>query len=194
MTLTRACLITLLLAIPSGWVAAADSGSFAIYAEYARDSNKLMKNGLNRRVFNVVEAQEGSDIALRPDGAITLQPGRYRLTGFSLVTMQATFAPPSLRNNTNYPGYCLVYPTSVESTGMKKTLANCIGIGSPQTAYGGTPSTFDAIFTAGAQTDIAVGHQSGEKLNDEVYLSVYEVDGTPSEYHVFARIAITRIR
>lgn len=28
--------------------------SYAVYAEYAKDSNKLMKNGLNRRDYHAV--------------------------------------------------------------------------------------------------------------------------------------------
>jgi hypothetical protein len=38
-----------------------------------------------------------------------------------------------------------------------------------------------------------VGHQSGENLHDEVYLSVYEVAGIKSEFHLFARIVITKM-
>ncbi len=166
--------------------------SYAVYAEFARDSNKLMKNGLNRRVYNVVEAQSGTDIQLSSDGSITLQPGTYRLSGFSLVTMQATFAPPQPKNNHNYPGYSLVYPVAFESD-IPNLLANAIVIGSPQTALDTTPSTFEAVYTATEKSTIAVGHQSGEDLHNEVYLSVYDVEGTPSDYHVFSRIAITRL-
>jgi hypothetical protein len=166
--------------------------SFAVFAEFARDHNKLMKNGLNRRVYNVVEAQSGTDIQLASDGSITLQPGTYRLSGFSLVTMQATFAPPQPQNNSNYPGYCLVYPVAFESD-IPNLLPNAIVIGSPQTAMDTSPSLFEAVYTVTETTTIAVGHQSGEDLHDEVYLSVYEVEGIPSDYHVFSRISITRL-
>jgi hypothetical protein len=30
-------------------------------------------------------------------------------------------------------------------------------------------------------------------LNGEVYLSVYDVTGIPSDYHVFARVSITEL-
>lgn len=167
--------------------------SYAIYAEFARGSNRLMQPGLNRRVFNVTEAQSGTDIALGADGSIVLQPGTYRMSGFSLVTMQTTFSPPALPNNLNYPGYCLVYPTALEGAAQNELLPGAVSIGTPSTAGDTTPSIFDAIYTASTTTTIALGHQSGEDLNDEVYLSVYEVDGIPSEYHVFARIAITKL-
>jgi hypothetical protein len=166
--------------------------SYAIYGEYARNSNKLMKNGLNRRVFNKVEAQSGSDTTLNSDGSITLKPGTYRISGFSIVTMQTTFAPPQPKHDTNYPGYALVYPVADESAG-KSLVNDAIGIGSPQTALDAFPSSFDLVYTTKATTKIAVGHQSGNDLHDEVYLSVYDVSGETSNYHVFARISIWKL-
>jgi hypothetical protein len=165
--------------------------SYAVYAEYARDSNKLMKNGLNRRIFNVTEAQSGTDIKLEKDGSITLQPGTYHIQGFSMVTMQATFAPVTLKNNNNYPGYCLLYPKQYESD--TTILKNQIGIGSPGTAYDTAPSLVDVIYTCEKEMNICLGHQSGEDLHNEVYISVYSVDGIPSMYHVFARLAINKM-
>jgi hypothetical protein len=166
--------------------------SYAVYTEYARDANKLMKGGLNRRVFNKVESQSGSDITLNGDGSITLAPGTYRISGVSTVTMQTTFAPPRVTHDNNYPGYAMVYPVSAESAGMG-ILKQAIAIGTPNTASDLAPSVFDAIYTATARTDIAVGHQSGDDLHDEVYLSVYDVNGAKSDYHAVARIAITRM-
>jgi hypothetical protein len=52
---------------------------------------------------------------------------------------------------------------------------------------------FDLFYTTAKKTDIAVGHQSGADLHNEVYLSIYEMNGTPSDYHVFARITITKL-
>ncbi len=165
--------------------------SYAVYGEYARDSNKLMKNGLNRRIFNVTESQSGTDIKLEKDGSITLQPGTYRLQGFSMVTMQATFAQPVMKNNNNYPGYCLIYPKQYESD--TAILKNQICIGSPGTAYDTAPSLVDVIYTCEKETTICLGHQSGEDLHNEVYISVYSVEGIPSMYHVFARLTITKM-
>jgi hypothetical protein len=168
------------------------SQSYAIYGEYAQGSNKLMKNGLNQRVFNKVEAQSGSDASLNGDGSITLKPGTYHITGYSITTMQTTFAPPQPKHDTNYPGYALVYPVADESAG-KSLVGDAIGIGSPQTALDATPSMFDFVYTTKATTKIAVGHQSGHDLHNEVYLSVYDVSGETSNYHVFARISIWKI-
>ncbi len=151
-----------------------------------------MKNGLNRRVFNTTKAQAGTDITLGSDGIITLEPGTYRITGFSNVSMQVTFKPSTITHDNNYPGYAIVYPKSVETAG-REMLKQAIAIGSPQTAQYMAPSLLDAIYTAAARTEFAVGHQSGDNLNNEVYLSVYEVDGERSDYHVVARIAITKM-
>ena len=163
---------------------------YAIYAEFAKDSNVVMKKGLNRRVFNTVEAQQGSDMVLQKDGSITLMPGKYRITGFSMVTMQANFASPVTVNGLNYPGYCVVYERDFEGN---DPLGHQIGIGSPSTAREMTPSLFDLVFSADRVTQICVGHQSGDEFQDKVYLSVYSVDGVTSPFHVFARIAIFRL-
>src|SRR5580765_6807433 len=102
--------------------------SCAVYAEYARDVNKLMKNGLNRRVFNKIESQSGADILLHPDGAITLAPGTYRITGVSTVTMQTGYGPPVPQHDNTYPGYSMVYPVSAEHAGFD-TVKQAIVIG-----------------------------------------------------------------
>jgi len=166
--------------------------SYAVYAEYARDTNKLMKNGLNRRVFNKVESQSGFGITLNPDGSISLAPGTYHMTGVSTVTMQTAYAPPVSQYNNTYPGYGMVYPVSAEDTGHE-VLKRAIAIGTPATAMYMAPSVFDTIYVAPATIDIAVGHQSGDDLHDEVYLSVYEVQGETSDYHAVARITIVRL-
>ena len=166
--------------------------SYAVYAEYAREANKLMKNGLNRRVFNKVESQAGADIRLNPDGSITLLPGTYHITGTSTVTMQTTYAPPVPAHDNTYPGYSMVYPVSAENAG-RGTLQQAIAIGTPATALDLAPSVFDAIYVAPAKIAIAVGHQSGDELHNEVYLSVYDVQGEKSDYHAVARISILRL-
>lgn len=106
--------------------------------------------------------------------------------------MQTAFAPPVVKNNNNYPGYAMVYPKSAENSGME-VLKQAIAIGTPNTASDLAPSVFDAVYTATAKTEIAVGHQSGDDLHDEVYLSVYDVNGAKSSYHAVARVTITRL-
>lgn len=166
--------------------------SYGVYAEYAADNNKLMLPGLNRRVFNKIEAQSGDDITLWDDGIITLQPGTYRLMGVSTITMQTGFAPPDFPSNNNYPGYSVVIPVSAENLGVAM-LESAIAIGTPCTAGDLAPSVFDAIYTTKNEVDIEVIHQAGQDLNHEVYLSIYDVEGMTSPYHVVARVTITRM-
>ena len=171
--------------------AAQTQTSFAIYGEYARDTNKLMKDGLNRRKFNVVEAQSGSDITLEPNGVIRLKPGTYKVNGFSIVSMQDTFAATEPLNNDSYPGYSLVYPRELEKD--PAILQHAIGIGSPQTAQFLAPSIFDFVYTTDKTVRICVGHQSGDDLNREVFISIYDIEGAKSDFHLFARISITKL-
>ena len=171
--------------------------AYAIYAEYAHDSNKLMQPDLNRRVLDSVEAQSGTDIQLIKEGenrgCITVEKGTYRMIGFSMVTMQDSLSLPHMKYNNTYPGYALVYPRLYEDSAMTPILKHTIGIGCLSIPYFSTSSLFDCIYTFKEKTTIAVGHQSGHDLHDEVYLSIYEVDGLKSDYHVCARIAITKI-
>ena len=106
--------------------------------------------------------------------------------------MKTTFAPAVTQHDTNYPGYALIYRVADEPAG-RSLLQKAIAIGSPQMALTTTPSLLEAIYTAREETVIAVGHQAGEDLHDEVYLSVYEVSGIRSDFHVFARITNMRL-
>jgi hypothetical protein len=164
--------------------------SYAIYAEYAKGLNKVMQNGLNRRMFDTTEAQAGTDIRLEKDGSIILKPGTYHITGFSAVTMQITMEiVVSVRD---YPGYCLVYPSQYEKDSAL-VLQHRICVGSPGTALDTAPSLFDVVYTCTKEDTICVGHQSGKIFNNEVYLSVYDVAGEKSPYHVFSRVSISKL-
>jgi hypothetical protein len=165
----------------------------AIFGEYASRFNKKMVNGLNRRVFNREEVTDkNGNIILGTDGAITLNPGMYRIMGFSNVTMQDELWPSPLRHATTYPGYCLVYRKEDEPKSQDDLLPLALGIGSPTAAAYFAPSTFDLVAVIASKTEICAGHQVGAS-NDEVYLSIYEIDGTKSDYHAVARIGITRL-
>ncbi len=167
------------------------SRSYAIVAEFARDSNRHMKDNLNRRVFDTVMSSEGKDITLEKDGSVTLEPGTYHINGYSLVTTQVTMAPPVPNDSNNYPGYCLLYPKQFESD--TTALSHNITVGSPATALNTTPSLFDIVYTVKERTTICLGHQVGKDLNGQVYLSVYEVGGIPSNYHIFAQMCVERM-
>lgn len=160
---------------------------YAVFGEYAEGRNKLMQPGFNRRVFQRIDSQAGQGIRLNGDGTITIAPGTYRINGFSMVTQQLGFSPPTFEHDNNYPGYAIVKPANSSDFG------DAIAIGSLSTAGYSTPSIFDAIYSTDTEVVVEVGHQAGKALNAEVYLSVYEVDGVTSPYHLAARVCITRL-
>lgn len=157
--------------------------SHAIYAEFAK-ANVKMADGLNRRIFNTTEAEFGHNIRRDDKGVVTLLPGVYRITGFSMVTMQITMEPPVVKSN--YPGYCLVYETDQEANARDTHLC----VGTPATSAECNPSQFELIVECDRPRQISVGHQAGIKLLEDIYINVYDVAGEKSPYHVFARIAI----
>ena len=86
----------------------------------------------------------------------------------------------------------MVYPKDVEKSGHE-VIAQSIAIGSGATSSELEASLFDAIHTFDRKTDICVGHQSGDDLQGQVWLSIYTVGGVPSDYHLMARIAVTKL-
>jgi hypothetical protein len=190
LTLAPGVVITMIFFSCTGDHSSAPGASYAVYAEFARDSNVHMKNGLNRRLYNITEAQQGDDITLANDGSVRLKAGTYHITGFSAVTMQATMKPVVSKYGENYPGYALLYYKDFEADTV---LQHQFCIGSPGTALDMNPSLFDGVKHFPSDTSICVGHQSGNQLNNEVYISVYMVDSTASPYHLFSRISILRL-
>jgi hypothetical protein len=163
---------------------------YVIYGEYAT-KNDTMKNGLNRRMFDSLEVDSGGTaIKYQADGSFALEPGTYRVTGFSVVTMQTAFGLPVMKDSNTYPGYCLAYYREDEAQALQKM----ISVGSPGTAYTTTPSLFDFVIHVDTTRYLCIGHQVGEDLHHEVFMSVADVVGAmPSMHHLFARIAITKL-
>lgn len=171
------------------------SKSFAIFAEYATGENK-MHSGINRRILNKEEALHGDKINLHKDGTIILQPGTYRINGFSTVTMQTEFSPTPVKEH--FPGYCLVYKKEDEAESRYKNIC----VGSWALSDTSHPSLFDCFFTCEFQTEICLGHQAGdvEGREEDVYYGVNSEGINPetgeqrtSDQRLYARIAICEI-
>jgi len=166
--------------------------SFAILGEYARDHNVLAKGGVNRRVLNVVEAQRGKKIRLLGDGCVRLREGLYRVNGFSFVSVQNTTQIVVPKFGTNYPGYVVVYERQYESD--PNIRYHLLAIGSASVATDMSQSHYDAVLHVDRKHRegmvVCLGHQAGDNLHDEVFLSLYDIDGISSEQHVMARMAI----
>jgi hypothetical protein len=161
------------------------SHSYAVFAEHS-PTTKLMKPGMNTRVFNVVEAHSGKDIRLEMGtGVITLAPGTYHITGFS-TTAYATQEPPEMVA-TRAPangGYCRLRLVSDSAEDRDAGIV----FGGISTANV-VPSLIETYFTTDVETQIVMEHQCGSSVQDVCLQS----DAGGSTKHVFARICIRRV-
>ena len=163
-----------------------------------------MGSGVVPRTFNVVQAEAGCAISrVRTSDPATdctvirLLAGTYRITGFSLLTMDnpngpdGTTNPPVLNVTNKFPGYALVYDADNPPRGVAD-LGTAMDIGSVQQAYDSTPSLVDTIVALTRTTNISLGHQCtytpGGK--EPVYIRIATRD---SVFHTFAKIAIHKI-
>jgi len=147
--------------------------SYAFLVEVGT-SNQAMKPGLNRRVLNTVVSSAGNDIELLDDGCVRLQPGTYRLTGFSEITYEprADANPETLP----LPGYCFLYEKRFESD-RQKLIANAVATGNPSQSIYMVPSRFDTIAVFKEDVILCIGHQNGQDVTD-LYLTY--IDGDPA--------------
>ncbi len=159
--------------------------SHAVLAELGQE-NKLMDGGLNRRILNEALAERGDKIELHEDGSVSIQPGTYRISGISLITMQDGLTP--IQANEVYPGYCIVYDCRYSG---REALSNAVAVGTMGVALYSSPSLFDTVVTFSAPTDICLGHQAGEEIEEDVYLTYIDGDPAgPSDARIFAQMSI----
>lgn len=81
---------------------------YAVFTEFSPD-NKMMTPGFNTRVFTDVDSQRGDSIRCDfKTGAITLAPGSYHITGFSMSTYNSGGEPPEMTTvrSPAAAGYC----------------------------------------------------------------------------------------
>ena len=170
---------------------------YAVFTEFSPD-NKAMTPGFNTRVFTDVNSQRGNSIRCDfKTGAITLAPGSYHITGFSMSTYNSGGEPPEMTTvrSPAAAGYCrlrtydpkaTVDPSNMRSIPNEDPSVFCVG--SPCTPNM-TPSLFEAYYTTEKEVQIILEHQMGH-APDKIYLRVYI---EKSKWHVFARIAIRQI-
>jgi hypothetical protein len=167
---------------------------YVVFSEFSPD-NKTMTPGFNTRVFTDVDSQRGNSIRCDfKTGAITLAPGSYHITGFSMSTYNSGGEPPEMTTvrSPAAAGYCrlrtyepkaTVDPSNMQSIPNEDPSVFCIG--SPCTPNM-TPSLFEAYYTTEKEVQIILEHQMGH-APDKIYL---RVNIEKSKWHVFARIAI----
>jgi hypothetical protein len=159
--------------------------SYAVFAEHS-PTTKLMKPGMNTRVFNVVEARSGGDIRLEMEtGVIVLAPGTYHITGFSAVAY-STKEPPEMVA-TRAPangGYCRLRHAGDSAEDRDAGIV----FGGISTANV-VPSLIETYFTTDVEARVVMEHQCGSSVADICLQS----DAGGSTKHVFARICIRRL-
>jgi hypothetical protein len=175
----------------------AHAPEYAVFTELSPDT-KPMKKVWNTRVFTDTDSKLGDSI--RCDfgtGIITLAPGSYHMTGFSMVTYNSGGEPPetaTIRAPAS-AGYCrlrthnaqmVVDQSSMRSLDNGDPSVICVGSGCTANM---TPSLFEAYYTADEETQILLEHQSGSDPAG-IYL---RVETQNSKWHVLARIGIRRI-
>jgi hypothetical protein len=166
---------------------------YAVFTEFSPD-NKAMSPGFNIRVFTDVDSRRGNSISCDfKTGAITLAPGSYHITGFSMATYNSGSEPPEMTTvrSPAAAGYCRLRaydPTATVDPSIPNEDPRVICIGSPCTPNM-TPSLFEAYYTTETEAQIILEHQMGH-APDQIYLRVYT---EKSKWHAFARIAIRQI-
>ena len=170
---------------------------YAVFTEFSPDT-RTMTSGFNTRVFTDVDSQRGNSIRCDfQTGAITLAPGSYHITGFSMSTYNSGGEPPEMTTvrSPAAAGYCrlrtydpkaTVDPSDMRSIPNEDPSVLCVG--SPCTPNM-TPSLFETYFTTEKEGQIILEHQMGH-APDKIYLRVYIEN---SKWHAFAKIAIRKI-
>jgi hypothetical protein len=167
---------------------------YAVFTELS-PASKLMTPGWNRRVFTDTDTRKGNAIQCDfATGIVTLAPGAYHITGFSMVAYLTGNEPPETTTVRALAsaGYCrlrIFDPDLPENSTSLRELPNghpsIIGIGSPATANL-VPSLFETFYETDKPAQIVLEHQSGSKP-DQIYLRVFVQN---SKWHAFARISI----
>lgn len=170
---------------------------YAVFTEFSPDT-KAMTPGFNTRVFTDCDSQRGNSIRCDfKTGIVTLAPGSYHITGFSMATYNSGGEPPEM-STVRAPaaaGYCrlrtydpkrTVDPTDMRSLPNDDPSVFCIGSGCTANMV---PSLFEAYYATDKDVQIILEHQMG-RAPDRIYLRVYTEN---SKWHALARIAIRKL-
>ncbi len=164
------------------------SPAWGTFTERGLD-NVAMVAGANIRVFNDVTLPAQDAIAYDDtNGYLTLQPGTYRVDGWSLTTFGYELTPEEQAATFSAPGYAFVWNVDEESIAI---------LGSMQDPLLGQPSIVDGILDVTDTTQYYLAHQNGRTV-DGLSLQVYDPDaqlpdGTVSTDHAFAQLVVERI-
>lgn len=192
----RNLLGTLVIALALATAAFAD-GSYAVFSEMSPES-KPLKAGWNRRMFTDTEARLGEDIQYDAQtGLITLAPGTYLLTGFSMVAYNTGGEPREMVTIRTpaaggYSRLRIFDPNTPEVVPGLRGIENsdprviCVGSGCSANV---TPSLVETIFKTDKPVQILLEHQNGSDPQG-IFLRVFTEN---SKWHVFARLTIRKL-
>ncbi|WP_164002363.1 hypothetical protein [Pyxidicoccus caerfyrddinensis] len=168
------------------------SRSFAVFSEDSPETKKMEVGGMHTRVFTRVEARS-PDNAIQLDlatGIITLPPGTYHITGFSMTAFLTGEEPSGMMATKKFAngGYCRLR----HAGGVAEDIPNedAIVVGSISTPNA-IPSLIETYFTTNVDARILMEHQSGN--TDQVADVVLRANPNESPWHIFARICISRV-
>ena len=167
----------------------APADSYAFFSEYAME-NEPLKPGLNRRVLNTVDVISGDDVELLPDGSVRIQPGTYRLSGFSMLA----YEPPADSDTEQLPlpGYYMLYPCAYADD-RQKLVEYSVATGNTAMPTAMGASRFETIVTFDEEATLCLGHQNGHDVTG-LYLNY--VDGDPagkSTNRMMAQVGVMRL-
>jgi hypothetical protein len=177
--------------------AGAQTTEYAVFSEFS-PASKPMATGWNRRIFTDIDSRKGTGIQCDfATGIVTLSPGAYRLTGYSMVAYDSGGEPPEM-TTIRAPasaGYCRLRVHNPAAATVSSDLhaidnsdPSVICVGSPATPNL-SPSLFDAYWETGKAAQIVLEHQSGTSPR-QIYLRVFV---EKSKWHAFARLTIQRL-
>jgi hypothetical protein len=170
---------------------------YAVFTELSPEPKK-MKSGWNRRVFTNTDVHKGSAIQCDlATGIITLAPGTYHLSGYSIAAYYIGNEPPET-TTTKSPaaaGYCRLRKVaagdSAETLDMRaidNADASVLCVGSTSSANL-VPSLFETFAEISRPTPIVLEHQCGTNP-EQIYLRVFVQN---SKWHAFARLSVRKL-
>ncbi len=152
-------------------------------------ANVPMKPGANVRVFDETSADTNGLIGYdQADGYLTLEPGTYRVDGWSLTTFGYELTPEQQAATFSAPGYAYLW--NVDDNKFEI-------LGSMQDPLYSQPSVLNGIVEVGKTTRYYLAHQNGRNVTG-IYLQAYDPaavmpDGSVSTNHAFAQLVVDRL-
>lgn len=187
---------TTLLAVASTLILTASACSaqehsppaWAALTELGMD-NVAMQPGANVRVFNDINLGEQDSIDYdESNGYLTLQPGTYRIDGWSLTTFGYELTQEQRAATFSAPGYSYLWDVDAGRIEI---------LGSMQDPLDSQPSVIDGVVEVTEPTQYYLAHQNGKNVSG-ISLQVFEPearlpDGSPSTNHAFAQLVVERM-